>query len=426
MKIISEVLLNYFSFMILIFVVLPFFSITSPVLSLSDPNTTFNNNSTLTNSNDWTVGVSVGDKRTLNYTHCTDYCATITPVGTLSTHEILAINDTHVTYERTTIFPNDFDASNVPSWVEGIFVIPRQGFEPFPPPEGSFHPLTTTNLTLLKKTFDNFNTRNVTIFEFTFHIEVHEYYYHDDFISDYNLTYHKKTGWLVAYRNIVRDLSGAPLAEIKSEIIIEDPLPPTNLPLYEQILVIGILIFFLFFLGLLLYRSKYTQTNPRNQPFKTLLEPEHFQFLRQLYHKLVMGLANPKTPLLSNENLSFTNDIKTSLSTSPTIIANLFPPQIRKDITSEIRGRSVLILVELAYQPLENAFSNYFSKALNIPHQTVSFELKKLVELDYIQTLQTPTTLQDTRFKYYKLTHKGTLFLYLLKETIAYTLIQSQ
>lgn len=139
-----------------------------------------------------------------------------------------------------------------------------------------------------------------------------------------------------------------------------------------------------------------------------------------------MGLASPKTLLLSNESFSFTEDIKTSLSTAPTIITNLFPPQIRKDMTSDLRGRSVLILVELAYQSQENAFSKYFSKVLNIPHQTVSFELKRLNELEYIQILQTPKTLQDTRFKYYQLTQKGTLFLYLLRETIAYSLIQAQ
>ena len=101
-----------------------------------------------------------------------------------------------------------------------------------------------------------------------------------------------------------------------------------------------------------------------------------------------------------------------------TEIVNLFPLDIQKELKSELRGRTILILIELAYQFPKQAHITAISKALEIPQATVSFEIKKLLALQYIEKTTKLSNLQDTRFKYYSLTAKGTLFLHLLKDSL--------
>lgn len=129
---------------------------------------------------------------------------------------------------------------------------------------------------------------------------------------------------------------------------------------------------------------------------------------------------------ISQKNQLILQELKKTDSSSFSVISNLYSQQIREDMTSAIRGRTVLILTEIAFQKSENSYTTFLSKALNIPSQTVSFEVKRLSELEYIQEHRTINTLKDTRMKYFEPTQKGILFLHLLKETIAYSLVQKQ
>lgn len=95
---------------------------------------------------------------------------------------------------------------------------------------------------------------------------------------------------------------------------------------------------------------------------------------------------------------------------------------MQAELKSDLRGRTVSILIELAYQYPNNAHTSYISKMLKIPQPTVTVEIKKLQLLQYIQLAITPTNLQDNRFKFYSLTPKGIIFLHLLKESISLSL----
>ena len=103
-------------------------------------------------------------------------------------------------------------------------------------------------------------------------------------------------------------------------------------------------------------------------------------------------------------------------------ILEFFPETYRQELTTLIRGRSVLVLIELAYLPYTKSNISSLAQDLVLPRSTVHNEMKLLMELGYITLYQTTETLQDTRYKYYTLTERGAQFLLLLKEIIQNTL----
>jgi len=169
------------------------------------------------------------------------------------------------------------------------------------------------------------------------------------------------------------------------------------------------------FLGFILLQKQI------NSPltFKEIVETSQVSYLRTIYHKIIIGIENQKTSLIS-ESLSLPN---VSI-TSHAVVGNIFPPDIHHELKTEIKGRSVLILIELAFQSSSNSYSGFIAKELQIPQQTVSDEIKKLIKLDYIQNFISKDTLLDTRFKYFTLTSKGIIFLHLLKETLSIAIMK--
>lgn len=139
-------------------------------------------------------------------------------------------------------------------------------------------------------------------------------------------------------------------------------------------------------------------------------------YLRKIYHKLIIGLEYAKTELLSQvEQLP---DITTS---EYAVIGNIFPKDIKYDLKSHFKGRTILILIEIAYQPLPKSNITFLSKVFKIPNQTTSDEIKRLLTMDYIQPRVSSLTLLDSRKKNYSLTHKGLVLLHLLKESLTNT-----
>ncbi|MHA1983518.1 MAG: hypothetical protein ACW967_04110 [Candidatus Hodarchaeales archaeon] len=302
----------------------------------------------------------------------------------------------------------------------------RNGFEFFPPEAGSLeHPFTTTNFTLLKDYIRIEKSRNLSITnEDEFFITISEYFPHGNHIDDYNATFDKKTGWLISFENKIRFFSGTIQGEVKHSVVFEQ-MTATPLDSLLQILLISILLAIVLTLSFIL-RKKYRLRGQLQTSLISLLESKKSKFLHEIYHKVVLGFENVKSQLLSDfPDIQGINKELTSQS-PPMVITDIFPQNMQNEITSEIRGRTVLVLVELAYQPSNHAYLGYIAKVLNIPRQSASFELKRLTKLGYIQNRQEYSTLQDVRFKYYELTQKGILFLYLLKETLAYSLIQAQ
>ena len=100
----------------------------------------------------------------------------------------------------------------------------------------------------------------------------------------------------------------------------------------------------------------------------------------------------------------------------------MLPDDIRSEVKTNLKGRTILILIELAYQPIKNSHQTYLSEKLNIPRQTVHDELIRLRDMGYIQLYNSFELLDDIRFKFYSLKKKGIIFLHILKETIAYSI----
>jgi DNA-binding MarR family transcriptional regulator len=62
------------------------------------------------------------------------------------------------------------------------------------------------------------------------------------------------------------------------------------------------------------------------------------------------------------------------------------------------------------------------AKILDVPASTLSNELKRLIELDYLEFFVAPNVLQDGRYRHYCLTPKGISFFKILKSALELSL----
>jgi hypothetical protein len=158
--------------------------------------------------------------------------------------------------------------------------------------------------------------------------------------------------------------------------------------------------------------------------FIEFIESGTVQQLRKMYHKILIGLGNSNLQLTSEREypqLSLTDQIDPNESRD---VLNIFPPDYRSEIKSNIRGRTVLVIIEIAYLPFKNRNTSFIASKLELPRTTVYGEIKLLLKLEYIKHQVSLESLDDTRFKFYTLTEKGTIFLYLLKESINIALMK--
>jgi DNA-binding MarR family transcriptional regulator len=97
---------------------------------------------------------------------------------------------------------------------------------------------------------------------------------------------------------------------------------------------------------------------------------------------------------------------------------NTFPSNIRNDFISGLKGRMILTLIEIALQFPEETNHVSLCKSLCIPPSTLSNQIKKLIELDYLEASNAPRLLYDARYKNFRITLKGISFLQMLKEVL--------
>ena len=88
-----------------------------------------------------------------------------------------------------------------------------------------------------------------------------------------------------------------------------------------------------------------------------------------------------------------------------------FPSEIQYELRSEIKGRTVLTLIEIAYQDPSDTNPAKLAKSLNIPLSTLSKEIKKLKRLHYVDTHISNQVVKDARYRNFKITLKGFKFL---------------
>ncbi|MHA2224485.1 MAG: hypothetical protein ACXAC8_04735 [Candidatus Hodarchaeales archaeon] len=151
--------------------------------------------------------------------------------------------------------------------------------------------------------------------------------------------------------------------------------------------------------------------------------PTQIEFLKAIYHKLIIGLENIKRSIIAG-----TTDVKLlkAAETEEPIIQvedatldSYFSSHIRETLTSEMKGRTVITLIEIAYQFPDETHPARIAKILNIPPSTLSKEIQKLVDLEYIEPYASPQVLRDGRYRSYTVTPKGLAFLDTLKEALA-------
>jgi DNA-binding MarR family transcriptional regulator len=175
----------------------------------------------------------------------------------------------------------------------------------------------------------------------------------------------------------------------------------------------------------------YTLKIKRSPKILQKLQAKSFSDVKFFYEKVIVAsqktvnhltsLNIPKTSVLDESKIY---DLTLENSISHHTISDFFSQDMHKEIQVEIKGRIILVLVEIAFQGPDKANTVFIGKLLDISRQTVSGDINRLLKLNYIEPHVTSQTLQDTRFKYYSLTYKGLTFLQMLKESISLTLME--
>ncbi|MFX1424643.1 MAG: right-handed parallel beta-helix repeat-containing protein [Promethearchaeota archaeon] len=175
-------------------------------------------------------------------------------------------------------------------------------------------------------------------------------------------------------------------------------------------------------LGYFLYMRKVKQQElspePDDQiPFEEVFPSDQIERLKPLYHKLIVGLENTQTT-------SLPEPVTITLLEPPDSVelVEYFPSEIKDDLVSGLKGRTILTLIEIAYQDPSETNLVKLAQSLDVPLSTLSKEIKRLNDLKYVETFVSPKVLYDARFKNYIITPKGFKFLFILKEALRITI----
>jgi DNA-binding MarR family transcriptional regulator len=99
-------------------------------------------------------------------------------------------------------------------------------------------------------------------------------------------------------------------------------------------------------------------------------------------------------------------------------INNTLSSNAKNDFISGLQGRMILTLVEIALQYPDETNHASLRKILSIPPSTLSNQIKKLIQLDYLEFSNTPRLLYDARYRNFRITSRGISFLQMLKDVL--------
>ncbi|NHJ87951.1 MAG: winged helix-turn-helix transcriptional regulator [Asgard group archaeon] len=168
-------------------------------------------------------------------------------------------------------------------------------------------------------------------------------------------------------------------------------------------------------IGFVTYKFK-----PKKQNSFDFLQEDQTEKIKVLNQKVIIGLDNIK------DSTNWISEISsTSTGTRPLengSIAKYFPDSIHKELKSEIKGRTVMVLIEIAYQNPSETNPIKIAEGVGIPPSTLSKEINKLITLNYIEQHVSSQVLLDARYRNFRITKKGFEFLnilnVILKDTI--------
>lgn len=160
----------------------------------------------------------------------------------------------------------------------------------------------------------------------------------------------------------------------------------------------------------------YFRVGPRFKKQHTLLEliqSSEAEYLKEIRHKVVIGLDN----IRGTYPLEL-RDVPQLEPASQTSMVEYFPSTFHEDLRSELKGRTVLTLIEIAYQDPSETNPTKLAQSLKIPTPSLTREIKKLIDLQYVEAFVSAQVLQDARYRNFSITAKGILFLSTLNEAL--------
>lgn len=193
---------------------------------------------------------------------------------------------------------------------------------------------------------------------------------------------------------------------------------PYNIPPFDwtiPLLLGGCIIILSAGLTLFLFRSKFKPI----ESFTDFIQSAQIDFIRSLYHKVVIGLENIQVGVIPEPVKLPDIDV-----VKPTTMTTYFPPDFQEDLKTRLKGRTVLTLIEIAYQYPNETTPSSLSTKLDIPRSTLSTEIKRLTQLKYVEPFVSIDTLRDTRYKRYLITPKGLTFLRILKGALEISIVR--
>ncbi|MFX0205476.1 MAG: right-handed parallel beta-helix repeat-containing protein, partial [Candidatus Hodarchaeota archaeon] len=151
-----------------------------------------------------------------------------------------------------------------------------------------------------------------------------------------------------------------------------------------------------------------------SKSFIEYIQSDKLEFLRPLYHKVIIGLENVQLGIITEQDATPLLEPRELTSLS----LDYFPADIQNDLRLKLKGRTVLTLIEIAYQDPEEMNPLKLAHILNIPPSTLSNDIKRLIELEYLESYISTQVMEDGRFRTYSITLKGVSFLRILKSAL--------
>ncbi|MHA2271255.1 MAG: right-handed parallel beta-helix repeat-containing protein [Candidatus Hodarchaeales archaeon] len=223
---------------------------------------------------------------------------------------------------------------------------------------------------------------------------------------------------------LIEDISDGPFAIENTKSGSKSFEPPL-------LVILGLLFLILLALALGLGYFWFNAKSKKQPSFSTFIQTAQIDFLEMLYFKVRMALEAVKVELLTEGELTEEStalisyvppeepeDLAVIDSVEPPVLVDSFPHDIRHDLKSAMKGRTVMTLIEIAYQDPDNTNPVRLAESLDIPLPSLTREIKRLNELQYIESFVSAKVLRDGRYRNYTITAKGIRFLYTLKDTL--------
>lgn len=158
------------------------------------------------------------------------------------------------------------------------------------------------------------------------------------------------------------------------------------------------------------------------QSFYEFIQSSQLDFLKTIHKKVVTALDNISLAAIKTGVIPEAIDIPTIDVAEETTLIQYFPSDFRDDLKYEMKGRTVLTLIEIACQYPHETNPTKLSRILKIPPSTLSEDIKRLIKLQYIE--HHVEISRDARYRVYSVTLKGYRFLYTMKSALEISIIR--